>query len=460
MRGTVRAQARDYTIVLACLLGIAALCPSAAADDRTPSTVVGYANLGAGLYDDPNAVLGRPTTWFKALAGGGNPGGDFACSMVAGAYNTDLNGNKIITTINTGGYITVRFDSPIEDDPANWYGRDFIVFGNSAFTTIGFVYANTNMETLKISNGPGGIWEPSTVSVSQDGVNWYDFTNGPFADDFAPTQAFTWDRDIHNWDLELDWTKPVNPNLSKASFSGKYVADAIDLYNGSAGGTAFDISGLPLPTNAQGRKWVQFIRVNGSGGEVDAVSRVSRVPDPTSIADAKLLLDGKSVRLAEGIVTAGKSELGDCFYVESPTRACGIKVTGRSVERNRRVIVGGVMTTVNGECKVKAMSIDDCGPGTLAPFGVANKSLFGGVSTTGLLVRAWGKVGSIDTVKRTFRVDDGSGGGVKCIAPPDPEFELPVGTPVVTVTGISSIELNEQSQLVPILRLRTQADLQ
>lgn len=456
----MRAQLRNYAVVGACLLGIAALCGGAAADDRTPSAVVGYANLGASPYDDPNAALGRPTTWFKAVAGQGNPGGNFACSMVAGAYNTDLNNNKVITTINTGGYITLRFDVPIEHDPANWYGRDFIVFGNSAFTGTGYVYWNTNMETLKISNGPGGIWEPSTVSVSQDGVTWYDFTDGPFADDFAPTQAFTWDRDTHDWDLELDWTKPLDPGLTKSSFSGKYVADAIDLYNGSAGGAAFDISGLPLSTNAEGRKWVQFIRVNGSGGEVDAVSRVSRVPDPTPIADAKLLADGATVRLAESIVTAGKSELGDCFYVESPTRACGIKVTGRSVERNRRVIVGGVMATVNGERKVKAMSIDDCGPDTLAPVGVANKSLREGVSTTGLLVRTWGHAGSIDTERGTFTVDDGSGAGVKCIAPPDPYFELPTDGAFVVVTGISSIELNEQSQLVGVLRIRTQADIQ
>ena len=434
------------------------------ADDRTPSMLFGepFPNLGVTPYDDPTAVLGRPTTWFNA-SGPGYPGGNFACSMVVGPYNTDLSGNKIITTINTGGYITVKFDNPIEDDPANWFGKDFIVFGNAFFSSNGFIAANTNMETFRINTGVSGVWEPLTVSVSQDGNenNWHTFTNGPYADDFAPTQAYTWDRDTHNWDLELDWTKPVSDNLSKSSFANKYVADAIDLYNGSAGGTAFDISSLPLPVNSSGRKWVQFIRVNGSGGEVDAISRVSHVPALVSIAQAKLLPPLTSVRLAESIVTASRSEIGNCLYIESPDRSCGIKVTGRTIERDRRVIVGGVVVTVNGEKKIKAISVDDLGEDTIAPLGMSNKSITNGLGTTGLLVRTWGYAGAVNTSTRTFTVDDGSGAPIKCIAPVDDSiFEFPTDEAFVVVTGISSTELNEQSQLISVMRLRTQTDLQ
>lgn len=470
---------RASIVVVACLLGIAALVAPVAADDRTPSSVVGYALLGfvppapdpTHDYDDPTAVLGRPTTKFRAGSGPGYPGGDFVLSMVVGACNRDLDGRTVVTSIQPGGYITVKFDKPIEHDPANWYGKDFIVFGNAFFLGQGYVTATTDMETLKINNTAAGTWEPSTVSVSQDGTTWHTLTSGPFCDDFAPTQAYTWDRNTHNWDLELDWTKPLDPSLAKSNFRGKYVADAIDLYNGSAGGAAFDISSLPLPTNAQGRKWISYIRVNGTGGELDAISRVSHVPDVTSIADAKLLPDGASVRLAESVVTAAKSELGDRLYVESHDRTCGIRVTGRTIDRGRRVIIGGVMATVNGERKVKAISVDDLGDGTVAPLGVSGAGVSGsersgdpetrvGLSTTGLLVRTWGRVGSIDTTKMTFTVDDGSGAMVKCIAPPDPNFELPADKAFVTVTGISALELNEQSRLVSVLRIRTQADLQ
>ena len=478
----MKAATRASIVAMACLLGMTALGMTATADDRTPSSVVGYANLGASPHDSPDAVLGRPTTQYRSLSGPGS--GDFFTSMVVGSYNTDFSGNKVITTIEAGGHITVKFDRPIEDDPANWYRKEFIVFGNAFFFSTGTPYVSwdTDMELRRITTGTSGYWEPTTVSVSQDNVNWYTYSSGPYVDDFAPTQAYTWDREVHNWDLELDWTKPIDdlpnefglPKLSKGSFAGKSVADAIDLYNGSAGGTAFDLASLPLPTNAQGRKWIQYIRVNGTGGEVDAISRVSHVPDPTLIADAKRLPDGASVRLAEGIVTASKSELGDCLYIESPDRTSGIKITGRTIDSGRRVIVGGVMATVNGERKLKAISVDDLGEGSVAPVGMTCKSLATGVSgfplhsnpetpgvgTGGLLVRVWGHAGSIDAATGAFTIDDGSGVHVKCIPPAGTYFEPPVDGAFVTVTGISTTQLDEQSRLVPVLRLRSQTDLQ
>lgn len=448
-----------YAAIAICLLWAVISVSSAADTDMTPSAVVGYANLGVSPYDDAQSVMGRPSTWIKGVAGPGFPAGDFACSMVFGAWNTDLSGNKLIATINSGGYITVMFDSPIEDDPSNWYGRDFIVFGNSAFAGNATVYATSNMSNHKINNGSSGMWEPSTVSVSQDGDTWYTYTTGPFADDFAPTQAFTWDRDVCAWDLELDWTKPIDPILSKANFAAKTVADAIDMYNGSAGGTSFDLSSLPLSLNSQGRKWVKYIRINGSGGEVDAICRVSHVPDTVQIADAKLLADGERVRLAESVVTAAKSELGDCLYIESPNRTCGIKVTGRAIERGKKVIVSGVMATLDGERKLKAISVEEIGEDSIAPVGLSNKNLSNGLSTTGILVRVWGRCSSVDTEKRTFIVDDGSGAKVICIAPADPFFDFPTDGVYLTVTGISSTKLDEQSRLVTVLRVRAQNDV-
>jgi hypothetical protein len=91
-----------------------------------------------------------------------------------------------------------------------------------------------------------------------------------------PTQPFLWDRTTKAWGAESDWTKPVDPSLVASSLAGKSVADAIDLYQGSAGGTAFDLS-------VSGFSSISYIRFTGTGGEIDGISRVSSVPEPMSL---------------------------------------------------------------------------------------------------------------------------------------------------------------------------------
>lgn len=450
---------RTCGLIVVILIASAGL--AAATDNRTPSSVTGYSLLGfvnpaldpTHDYEDPSAVLGPPTTLFHSEAGFGNPGGDFHLSMVVGASNRDLSGGTLVTSIQPGGYITVQFDTPIEDDPNNWFGKDFIVFGNGFFSGTGFVYPTTNMSTHRIGNVVLGNWEPSVVSVSQDGETWHSFSSGPYADDFAPTQAFSWDRVGGCWDLELDWTKPVDPALTKSSFANKTVADAIDMYNGSAGGTAFDISGLPLDANANGRKWVRYIKVTGSGGEVDAITRVTNVPPQTPIGAAKQLENGASVRLAEGIVVAGTAELGDCVYIEALDRACGIRVTGRSIKLGKRVIVSGVMATSNGERKLKALAVEELGTESVEPLMVTGRAFAAGLSISGLLVKLCGQAGSVDYMDNSFVIDDGSGAPIKCRYPPTAMVDMStIGGPT-TVTGVASYETDAQQNVVPVLRV-------
>lgn len=54
---------------------------------------------------------------------------------------------------NFGGYVTYYYEKPIEDNPKNPYGIDFIVYGNS--------------------NGGPGFSEPGNVLVSENGNEWY-----------------------------------------------------------------------------------------------------------------------------------------------------------------------------------------------------------------------------------------------------------------------------------------------
>ncbi len=244
--------------------------------------------FGDGLYNDPNAVLGKPTTWiyddWDELT--------YACSLVLAAYQTDPNGNKLITTINDGTEVVVKFNHKVADDPGNPYGIDFIVFGNSFFVGHDWVFPDTDMETHFLSNPASVNAEPVMVSVAQEPNGpWFTFTNGPYGDTAFPTNAFSWDRDANDWGEELDWLQPVDSNLTVSDFGGLSAADAIDLYNGSAGGTGFDLKDLDPNDYAAlavdpntGRKWIQYIKVEflpGSSyvGEIDGFADVAGCGD-------------------------------------------------------------------------------------------------------------------------------------------------------------------------------------
>ncbi|MHC4574296.1 MAG: hypothetical protein ACYS76_09230, partial [Planctomycetota bacterium] len=215
--------------------------------------------FGVSPYDEPCSVLGKPTTWiyddWDELT--------YACSLVFPACLTDPNGNKLVATINEGAKIVVKFDHKVADDPGNRYGTDFIVFGNSAFATEGWVEFDTDMAECYLRSLATVNMEPVLISVAQAAEGpWFTFANGPYGDAAFPTNAFGWDRDANNWGEELDWLKPVDANLSLSDFDGLTAAEAIDLYRGSAGGTGFDLNDLAPEDYAalaedanSGRKW-------------------------------------------------------------------------------------------------------------------------------------------------------------------------------------------------------------
>lgn len=266
--------------LLLCILTGVMLAAPAFASPFATEVVSATGTFGPGsLYSDPNAVLGKPTTWIKASDVGGV---NMAASMVYPSWNTDPDGNKLITTIGTNAQITVTFDHDITNDPNNPYGLDFIVFGNDLYWGSGMVGPNTNMENYTISNG-GGWPDPGKVSVAQslDGP-WYTYTNGPYFDTGTyPLQAFAWDRENDTWGAELDWTIPVNPALNPTvDFAGKSVADVIDLYAGSAGGTGYDLA-------ESGFEWIRYIKVESLSGtklaEIDGFADVAPVPIPGAV---------------------------------------------------------------------------------------------------------------------------------------------------------------------------------
>jgi hypothetical protein len=78
----------------------------------------------------------------------------------------------------------------------------------------------------------------------------------------------------------MDFTKPVNPAMrTRFGSGGLSAADGIDLYDGSGGGTGFDLK-------ESGFTSIQYVKVEGltgySAGEIDAVSIVR----PMAVGDA------------------------------------------------------------------------------------------------------------------------------------------------------------------------------
>ena len=246
---------------------------AAHAQDNYADTVVSYVagvNYGSDAYashdptyQNPSVALGAPTT---------GSDGSTPYSIIYPAYMTSQ-----ICVINAGGELTLGFNTPIVNDPVNHaYGMDFTIFGNDFFTgtasKLGGAYTHPGL----------------TVWVSQNDVNFYelDVPNGYGADDGFPEQG------------SGNPLLPVNPSLTLSSFNGLSAAQALSLYNGSAGGASFSISwAVDANGNPVDLSSINEIEIEGpsntSGltpssqdayGLVDAIAVVESVPEPSTVA--------------------------------------------------------------------------------------------------------------------------------------------------------------------------------
>ena len=282
---------RNY-FTICCVFVFTAMACGVFASDFASEIVSLKGQFGANPYDDPSVALGEPSTYVKASATK-----TFACSMVYSAWNTTPDGQKVIVTLYTDAEIIVGFDHKVSDDPGNPYGVDFIVYGNAVFkaNTDEYVSPDTDMTVCRIASPAGVLDERVTVSVAQDPNGpWYTFNDGPWADDIYPTNPFAWNTQTGGWGEKLDWLKPVDPNLKLSDFADLTVAEAIELYNGSAGGTGFDLAWLEaddfesLKVDLEtGRRWIQYIKVTSDEfGEVDAFADVASCGDYKRIPPA------------------------------------------------------------------------------------------------------------------------------------------------------------------------------
>lgn len=225
------------------------------AEAQFADSVVAYTS-GAGVganFTNENAALGEPARV--------NPFGESV-----DPFNPPYGTNQIVS-VGAGGSLTVQFNSPILNNPANPFGADFIVFGNS-----GFVITNGDFTGGGITDGSlfGNNTGETRVWVSLDNITYYQLNPAlaPIIDTLLPT------------DSDGDFQRPADPSLDNADFAGQNLSGIRSLYQGSGGGTGFDISWAQDGSgNSVSLPGISFIRVDVLTGksEIDAFSVV---PEP------------------------------------------------------------------------------------------------------------------------------------------------------------------------------------
>ncbi|MBN1341625.1 MAG: hypothetical protein JXQ73_03045 [Phycisphaerae bacterium] len=247
-------------------------------------------------FNDPNSALGAPT--IDSTGDGFDIPSWEAVPLVPvyGALRTFE-----VVTVGNSGQLTLAFDHPVVDNPANPYGVDFIVFGNS-FQTVQGGGKWWNGDPTGTCLGSGFNAEPGRVSVAQDPNGpWYTFSPGPYADTFAPTIGRSYVEDPNDadpnvgvwnewWGAPMDPTKPLDPNdpnYSAAGFSGMSVAQVAQAYAGSAGGTGFDLS-------AVGLSWIQYVRIEDVDPNIFATTEIDAVADVAAVYSLEVTISNEA----------------------------------------------------------------------------------------------------------------------------------------------------------------------
>ena len=247
--------------IIIILLGLAAL-PGASETRATQFVAevvsyksgVGFAtdwSTGAG-YTNKDAIVGPPARETPGKWGG--PITPFSPPYLIGQ----------ILSIGEGGEVTLKFGKPIRDESINPFGLDFLVFGGSGFTITNGDFGGGGITDGTLFGQADG---ETRVSVSADGDAWFvlDPKRAPAFDAYHPT------------DGSGDFGLPVNPALAKGDFAAGGLAMFTELYDGSGGGTGYDLGwAVDAAGKAVALGQVRFVRLEVLSGkaEIDAVSDV------------------------------------------------------------------------------------------------------------------------------------------------------------------------------------------
>jgi len=213
---------------------------------------------GSGLgYTLPESALGSPNlnTGFGEL----HP------------FNPPFSRQDLVS-IGEGGHLTVQFDSPLINRIDSYFGMDFIIYGSTGFIDVDYPQGISDNFGSIFSQNPG----QTEVSVSPDNITFYrlDPALAPTVDGYYPT------------DGQGQFGQPMDPSLDPADFANLTLDQIRALYDGAAGGTAFDLAwaldgtGQPVHLDA-----VSYVRIDVLSGrsEIDAMAMVVPEPGPISL---------------------------------------------------------------------------------------------------------------------------------------------------------------------------------
>lgn len=257
-------------------------------------------------FEEPESALGRPTVDTTGDWEAGPPSAAVTVLPVYAPFRV-----WELVSIGEGGYVILKFDHPVVDDPRNPCGVDFIVYGNASQSVASGAYWLNGDPNGTVVNSASVLTEASVVSVAQfydpaqpQNTVWYTFTNGPGADMWAPTLGRIYDENAPLDPPQNGWWGdpthpliPFNPALTPADFQGGTVAHYAQRYGYGAGGTSFDVADV-------GVGWFQYVRISNPPGsgvtpELDAVADVDpEAPAPDFDCDTDVDADDVAALLA------------------------------------------------------------------------------------------------------------------------------------------------------------------
>lgn len=238
-------------------------------------------------YDDPAVALGSPARFIE------DPLFPGAVTPFSTPYLPAQ-----ICGIGEGGQLVVEFEAPVRDDPANPFGIDLLVFGNSFF-----------IDAAWPSGTVGGLFsDGGLVEVSADGKTFV-LVPAVEADGLFPTMGY---RDTGPYPaepglVETDFTRPVDPAMGPMLIGLEY-HQLVEAYAGSGGGAGIDLA-------VTGLAEIRFVRITvpaGSGivAELDGFADVAADGDsPSSDLDGNGVVDGGDLTIL--LSSWGTDGLGD-----------------------------------------------------------------------------------------------------------------------------------------------------
>src|SRR5882672_2960486 len=221
------------------------------------STVISYEH-GTGYaanFTNSNAALGAP-----APGSGVTP------------FAPPFSPSQLVS-IGAGGSLTLQLGTPVVNNPANPFGMDLLIFGNSFF-----VVTNGSGASARTS---GAIFSSSVstrVEVSADAATWFtlDVSLAPTVGTLFPT------------DGPGNPLIPVNPALTSSDFGGLNLSGIRSLYNGAAGGTGYDLAwARDGAGNAVELQSASYVRIDVLSGRTQ-IDAISVVPEPSACGLAVL----------------------------------------------------------------------------------------------------------------------------------------------------------------------------